>query len=138
MKKFLNLLIEMGFIIFLFYANLLMGEYTKTSQGSQRGLLWSLNVVFTWENFIIALIAAFWGYVIFEFLRRRLIVVRPSSHPYTELLIGFSGDGRIRSSSRDGASLLSTRSKPSLYDLSSFPVVLRTRSSRSIHSARAA
>ena len=72
MKKILTLLIEMGFIMFLFYANLLMGEYTQTGSGWQHGLLWSIGAIFSVENFIIALGAAFLGYGIFEFLRRRL------------------------------------------------------------------
>ena len=31
-------LIEVGFIIFLFYSNLLMGEFERTGMGSKRGL----------------------------------------------------------------------------------------------------
>jgi hypothetical protein len=72
MKKILTILVEMGFIIFLFYANLLMGEFTKTGPGWQHGFLWALIAIVTPANFAIALIAAFLGYGIFEFLRRRL------------------------------------------------------------------
>ena len=72
MKKLLTILVEMGSIMFLFYANLLMGQFTKTGPGWQYGLLWALGAIFTPANFIIAIIAAFFGYGLFEFLRRRL------------------------------------------------------------------
>jgi hypothetical protein len=72
MKKALTILIEMGFIIFLFYANLLMGEFIKTGAGWQHGFFWAFGAIFTGANFIIAIIAALLGYGIFEFLRRRL------------------------------------------------------------------
>lgn len=66
----LKMLVEMSFIIFLFYANLLMGEYTNSHLGRERGLLWALRDVFTANNFAIALIAAFVGYFVFEYLRK--------------------------------------------------------------------
>lgn len=71
-KQALRVLIEMSFIIFLFYSNLLMGEYKSSGMGQKRGLIWALNEIFTIPNFIIALISAFIGYVIFEFLRKNL------------------------------------------------------------------
>ena len=67
----LRALIEAGFIIFLFYANLLMGEYDKTGNGQSRSLSWVLGDIFTKNNFLIAIIAAFIGYLVFEFLRKR-------------------------------------------------------------------
>jgi hypothetical protein len=63
--------IEVGFIIFLFYSNLLMGEFERSGLGQKRGLAWALADVFTAANFEIAMIAAFIGYVLFEFLRKR-------------------------------------------------------------------
>ena len=73
MKKNLwRALIETGFIIFLFYANLLMGEFERSGQGRMRGIAWALEDVFTVANFEIAMIAALIGYVLFEFLRRRI------------------------------------------------------------------
>ena len=66
----LKMLIEMCFIIFLFYSNLLMGEYTRSRFGQERGLLWALGDVFTKNTILIALIAAFIGYIVFEFLRK--------------------------------------------------------------------
>lgn len=67
----LRALIEAGFIIFLFYANLLMGEYDKTGNGQHRNIMWVLGDIFTKSNFLIAIIAAFIGYLVFEFLRKR-------------------------------------------------------------------
>ena len=64
-------IIEIGFIIFLFYANLLMGEFTNSGMGLEKGLVWAFLNIFTWFNFIIALIASFIGYVVFEFLRKK-------------------------------------------------------------------
>ena len=63
---------EIGFIIFLFYSNLLMGEFTRSAMGRHKGLVWALQDVATETNFIIALIAAVIGYMVVEFLRRRL------------------------------------------------------------------
>jgi hypothetical protein len=63
--------IEVSFIVFLFYSNLLMGEYERSGMGEKRGLAWAIVDVFTFPNFGIALIAALLGYVLFEFLRKR-------------------------------------------------------------------
>jgi hypothetical protein len=63
--------IEVGFIIFLFYANLLMGEFERSGLGQRRGLEWAIGDVFTRVNFGIALVAALAGYVLFEFLRKK-------------------------------------------------------------------
>ena len=69
-SKALRALIEMGFIIFLFYANLFMGEFEK-SNGLKKNLAWAFEDIFTLTNLVIALVAAFVGYVVFEFLRRK-------------------------------------------------------------------
>jgi len=63
--------IEVGFIVFLFYANLLMGEYERSGMGQRRGVAWAIEDVFTIANFEIAMVAALIGYVLFEFLRKR-------------------------------------------------------------------
>jgi hypothetical protein len=63
---------EAGFIMFLFYANLLMGEYEHSGLGSDKGMMWALWNIFTLPNFLIALIAAFVGYAFFESLRKTL------------------------------------------------------------------
>jgi hypothetical protein len=71
-NRCLRAFIEVGFIIFLFYANLLMGEFERSGMGETRGLVWALRDVFTSANFLIAIIAALIGYALFEFLRNRL------------------------------------------------------------------
>jgi len=63
--------IETAFIIFLFYSNLLMGEFTVTN-GHGKALAFALNDIFTGVNFLIASISAMIGYVVFEYLRRKL------------------------------------------------------------------
>jgi hypothetical protein len=73
MKKSLwRAVIEAGFIVFLFYANLLMGEFERSGMGQRSGLAWAINDIFTRVNFAIALVAALVGYVVFEFLRKKL------------------------------------------------------------------
>jgi hypothetical protein len=64
--------IEVGFIVFLFYANLLMGEYERSGMGRTRGLAWALSDILTAPNLVIAIVAALIGYVVFEFLRKKL------------------------------------------------------------------
>jgi len=63
--------IEVGFIVFLFYSNLLMGEFERSGMGVKRGVVWAIHDVFTAANFGIATIAALIGYVLFEFLRKK-------------------------------------------------------------------
>ena len=70
-KNVWRAVIEVGFIIFLFYSNLLMGEYERSSMGQKRGLVWALKDVFTATNVEIAIVAALCGYIMFEFLRKR-------------------------------------------------------------------
>lgn len=63
--------IEVAFIVFLFYSNLLMGEFERSGMGQKRGLAWAIGDVLTAANFEIAMIAALIGYVFFEFLRKK-------------------------------------------------------------------
>ena len=63
--------IEVSFIIFLFYSNLLMGEFTRSAPPG-RTLVGAIHDVLTLGNFIIANLAALLGYVVFEFLRKKL------------------------------------------------------------------
>jgi hypothetical protein len=63
--------IEVGFIVFLFYANLLMGEFERSGGGQRRGFAWAIGDIFTTANFEIALVASLIGYGLFEFLRRK-------------------------------------------------------------------
>ena len=53
-KSILRGLIEVGFIIFLFYSNLLMGEFERSGMGQKNGLIWALSGIFTNANFQIA------------------------------------------------------------------------------------
>jgi hypothetical protein len=70
-KNVWRAVIEAGFIIFLFYSNLLMGEFERSGLGQTRGLAWAIRDVFTTANFGIAMSAALIGYVLFEFLRKK-------------------------------------------------------------------
>jgi hypothetical protein len=69
-SRIFRALIEMGFIIFLFYANLFMGEFEK-SNGVKKSLIWALEDIFTVTNLAIALVAACVGHLVFEFLRKK-------------------------------------------------------------------
>jgi hypothetical protein len=62
--------IEVAFIVFLFYSNLLMGEFNRTN-GPGKTFAVALNNILTEKNFAIAIIAATIGYVVFEHLRKR-------------------------------------------------------------------
>ena len=73
MKKSLwRAVIEIAFIIFLFYSNLLMGEFERSGLGQKRGMTSALVDVFTAANFAIAMVAALIGCALFEFLRKKL------------------------------------------------------------------
>ena len=64
-------LVEVGFILFLFYTNLLMGEFERSGMGQKKGLLWALFDSFTISNLLIAAVAATIGWLLIEFLRQR-------------------------------------------------------------------
>jgi hypothetical protein len=70
-KNVWRAVIEVGFIVFLFYSNLLMGEFERSGMGLKRGIAWAIEDVFTAANFGIAMIAALLGYILFEFLRKK-------------------------------------------------------------------
>jgi hypothetical protein len=70
-RNFGRALIEISFIIFLFYSNLLMGEFERSGMGRTKGFLWAIGDIFTQANFGIAIIAALCGFVLFEFLRKQ-------------------------------------------------------------------
>jgi fatty acid desaturase len=63
--------IEVGFIVFLFYSNLLMGEFTFAN-GHDKTLAAALMDIFTATNLVIALVSAFIGYMVVEYLRKKL------------------------------------------------------------------
>ena len=62
-------IIEIAFILFLFYANLLMGEYTRSAD-PHKSFLFGLHDVITGKNLGIGLTCAVLGYVVFERLRK--------------------------------------------------------------------
>jgi uncharacterized paraquat-inducible protein A len=64
-------LVEVGFIIFLFYSNLLMGDFTH-SNAQGKTLVSAVVDIFTLVNFTVAVICALIGYVVFEYLRKQL------------------------------------------------------------------
>ncbi|MGB9235538.1 MAG: hypothetical protein WCC04_14100 [Terriglobales bacterium] len=70
-KNVWRAVIEVGFIIFLFYSNLLMGEFERSGMGRRRGIVWAIGDILTASNLEIAAIAALTAYVFFEFLRRK-------------------------------------------------------------------
>ena len=70
-RPLLRALVEIGFIVFLFYSNLLMGEFNH-SLGHGKTLAAALYDIFTPANFAIGLAAALAGYGVVEFLRKKL------------------------------------------------------------------
>jgi hypothetical protein len=62
--------IEIAFIVFLFYSNLLMGEFT-VANGRAKSFAAALTDIFTGTNLVIAMISALIGYVGFEYLRKK-------------------------------------------------------------------
>jgi hypothetical protein len=64
-------LIEVAFIIFLFYSNLLMGEFTLAN-GQGKTLAFAVRDILTVTNFAIAMVAAVVGHGMFEYLRKKL------------------------------------------------------------------
>ena len=71
LSHILRALIEVGFIIFLFYSNLLMGEFSRAN-GRGKTLDVALGDIFTITNFSIAILAATIAYLVFEHLRKKL------------------------------------------------------------------
>jgi hypothetical protein len=63
--------IEVGFITFLFYSNLLMGEFTRANG---RGKTWTFAIedIFSKTNFAVAIVSGLAGYLMFEYLRKKL------------------------------------------------------------------
>jgi hypothetical protein len=67
-----RIILEVGFIVFLFYSNLLMGEFTRSGAGHRNGILWALKDIFTTTNFFIAIVTAFIGHIVFDFFINRI------------------------------------------------------------------
>jgi len=70
-SPFWRAVLETAFIVFLFYSNLLMGEFTA-SGGRGKTFVFALKDIFTGTNFGIAIVAALFGYAGFEYLRKKL------------------------------------------------------------------
>ncbi len=68
-QQFRKAAVEIGFIVFLFYANLLMGEFTRSN--GHRSLAKAAWDAWTPMNFCIGFVAACLGHWTFEFLRAR-------------------------------------------------------------------
>ena len=63
--------VEVGFIIFLFYSNLLMGEFTRAN-GHGKTAVFAIEDIFTRVNFMIAVGSGLVGYVVVEHLRNKV------------------------------------------------------------------
>ena len=63
--------IEVGFIVFLFYSNLLMGEFTRAN-GQGKTLAFAVVDIFTLTNLAIAVLSGLIGYIVFEYLRKQI------------------------------------------------------------------
>jgi hypothetical protein len=73
MNSVARAIVEAGFIILLFYSNLLMGEYERSGSAQTRGFLWAIQDIFSTQNFLIAIAASLIGYLLVEFLRKKLL-----------------------------------------------------------------
>jgi len=72
-KKLLRAVVEVAFIIFLFYTNLLMGEFTRArSMPRALTILSGLSDIFTPTNAMVGLIGAIIGYFCIESFRKLL------------------------------------------------------------------
>jgi hypothetical protein len=69
--------IEIAFIVFLYYSNLLMGEFTKTN-GRGKSIRFALNDIFTGTNFSIAIVSALVGWAVIEYFRQKFSVPMPA------------------------------------------------------------
>ena len=72
LAPFWRAVVEIAFIIFLFYSNLLMGQYTANASPQNMSLWTAIQNVVTPDNFIIGLVTALIGHLVFEYLRKRI------------------------------------------------------------------
>jgi hypothetical protein len=63
--------VEVAFIVFLFYSNLLMGEFTRAN-GHGKSLTFAVEDIISVTNLVIAVVSGLLGYVVFEYLRKHL------------------------------------------------------------------
>jgi hypothetical protein len=71
LAPFWRAMIEVDFIIFLFYSNLLMSEFTRTNRDGKT-FLFAIKDIFTSTNFEVAVVSGLIGYVVVEYLRKKL------------------------------------------------------------------
>ena len=71
-KPLRKALAQIALIVFLSFAALLMREFTQSGMGRQKGLAWAVSDVFTGVNLAIAVGAAIIGYLIIEFIWKKL------------------------------------------------------------------
>jgi hypothetical protein len=64
-------MVEIGFIVFLFYSNLLMGEFTRAN-GQGKTLVFAFEDIFSVTNLAIAMISGLLGYLGFDYLRKHI------------------------------------------------------------------
>jgi len=69
MSKARRAIVETGFIVFLFYSNLLRGKFERSGMGDSRGWAWAIGDIFTASNFAIAIVSALIGHFLIEFFR---------------------------------------------------------------------
>ena len=69
-KKIIRALAEIAFIMFLFYTNLFMGQFTRSRHPP--GILIAFLDLFTFTNAVIGLLGAIAGYFCIEWIRNRL------------------------------------------------------------------
>jgi len=71
LTRLFRAVIEIAFIVFLYYSNLLMGEFTRTN-GRGKSIAFALSDIFTGTNFSIAIVSALFGWVVFGYFRKQL------------------------------------------------------------------
>ena len=72
MRSFSRGALEALLILFLFYSNLLMGEFERSGAGQAKGLAWAMGDIFTVANGIIGVACAMIGAAFAEFFRKGL------------------------------------------------------------------
>lgn len=63
--------IEIAGILFLFYSNLLMGEFNRSNDRG-KSLTYAVVDIFTEKNLAIGCATALFGFVVFESLRKKI------------------------------------------------------------------
>jgi len=64
-------IIEVGFIVSLFFSNLLTAEFFRTN-GPGKTFAFAIEDIFTGTNLAIAFISGLIGYVVVEYLRKKI------------------------------------------------------------------